>query len=170
MQGRILVFSAADGKLSLVSEKEARGGVYCVLPFQGMLLAGINSRVQLYRCAQLFNDIILVQLFNTSQLLQAHNARAEQSAGAAYPAGRRARVDPARLRSLCLVTAAQQSPGPEHRSALNGALLANSCISVQLPYAPTHTHTHTTPPGTGGSSRTTAHGRWCPRPATPATC
>ena len=49
MQGRILVFSAADGKLSLVSEKETRGAVYNVLPFQGMLLTGINSRVQLYR-------------------------------------------------------------------------------------------------------------------------
>ena len=49
LQGRILVFSALDGKLSLVSEKETRGAVYNVLPFQGMLLTGINSRVQLYR-------------------------------------------------------------------------------------------------------------------------
>ncbi len=48
-QGRILVFSAIDGKLSLVCEKETRGAVYNVLAFQGMLLTGINSRVQLYR-------------------------------------------------------------------------------------------------------------------------
>ena len=52
LQGRILIFSAADGKLSLVSEKETRGAVYNVLAFQGMLLTGINSRVQLYRWQQ----------------------------------------------------------------------------------------------------------------------
>lgn len=48
-QGRVLVFSVLDGKLSLVSEKETRGAVYNVLPFQGSLLTGINSRVQLYK-------------------------------------------------------------------------------------------------------------------------
>lgn len=48
-QGRILLLQVHNGKLQLISEKETRGAVYNLTAFQGKLLAGINSRVQLYR-------------------------------------------------------------------------------------------------------------------------
>jgi DNA damage-binding protein 1 len=50
VQGRIFVLAAAGGKFSVVSEKETRGAVYALAEFQGRLLAGINSRVQMYKC------------------------------------------------------------------------------------------------------------------------
>ncbi|EIE24281.1 hypothetical protein COCSUDRAFT_28729 [Coccomyxa subellipsoidea C-169] len=51
-KGRILVFGAKGGKLSLVCEKEVKGAAYNLHPFQGKLIAGINSRVQLFKWTQ----------------------------------------------------------------------------------------------------------------------
>ncbi|EFN59838.1 hypothetical protein CHLNCDRAFT_29381 [Chlorella variabilis] len=48
-KGRIFVLAAAGGKLCVVCEKETRGAVYSLAEFQGRLLAGINSRVQMYK-------------------------------------------------------------------------------------------------------------------------
>ncbi len=48
-QGRILVFIVEDGKLQLVTEKEAKGAVYNLNAFNGKLLAGINQKIQLYK-------------------------------------------------------------------------------------------------------------------------
>ncbi|KAL3145326.1 hypothetical protein ABBQ38_001586 [Trebouxia sp. C0009 RCD-2024] len=49
-KGRILVLESKPGKhkLHLVFEKDTRGAVYTISGFQGKLIAGINSRVQLY--------------------------------------------------------------------------------------------------------------------------
>lgn len=51
-KGRILLFQVHNGKLHLITEKETRGCVYNINPFQGKLLAGINSRAQLYKWEQ----------------------------------------------------------------------------------------------------------------------
>ena len=51
-KGRIHLFQVHNGKLQLISQKETRGAVYNVNPFHGKLLAGINSRVQLYKWEQ----------------------------------------------------------------------------------------------------------------------
>jgi DNA damage-binding protein 1 len=67
-RGRVLVLSVTGGvgdddgdaemggtsdvtgrRCVLVSQVETRGAVYCLEPFQGMLLAGVNSKTQLYR-------------------------------------------------------------------------------------------------------------------------
>ena len=48
-RGRVLVFRAEDGKLQLVAEKEVKGAVYNLNAFNGKLLAGINSKVELFR-------------------------------------------------------------------------------------------------------------------------
>lgn len=50
-QGRILLFAVRDSgsRLELVAEKDTRGAVFVVLPFQGKLLACVNSKVQLYQ-------------------------------------------------------------------------------------------------------------------------
>lgn len=48
-RGKIRLFSVDDGKLVLVSEIDTKGAVYAIKAFQGQLLAGINSRVHLYR-------------------------------------------------------------------------------------------------------------------------
>jgi DNA damage-binding protein 1 len=53
--GRLLVFAmGGDGNrdLQLVSEKGTKGAVYVLNAFNGKLLAGINSKVQLYRWAE----------------------------------------------------------------------------------------------------------------------
>ncbi|DBA79836.1 TPA: hypothetical protein ACH3X2_007673 [Trebouxia sp. C0005] len=49
-KGRILVLETKpqQNKLHIVCEKETRGAVYTITGFQGKLIAGINSRVQLY--------------------------------------------------------------------------------------------------------------------------
>jgi len=49
VQGRILVFIVEDGKLQLVTEKEAEGPVYNLNAFNGKLLAGIDQNIQLYK-------------------------------------------------------------------------------------------------------------------------
>jgi DNA damage-binding protein 1 len=49
LQGRIFVLAAAGGKFNVVCEKETRGAVYALTEFQGRLLAGLNSRVQMYK-------------------------------------------------------------------------------------------------------------------------
>lgn len=48
IQGRILVFEVSKGKLHLMAEKETKGAVYAIKVINGNLLAGINSRVQVY--------------------------------------------------------------------------------------------------------------------------
>jgi len=47
-KGRILVFSVFDNKLYLAAEKPVAGSVYSLNDFNGKLLAGINSKVQLF--------------------------------------------------------------------------------------------------------------------------
>jgi len=46
--GRLIIFSWADGKLNQVAEKETKGGVWTVLPFNGKLLTTVNSTVRLW--------------------------------------------------------------------------------------------------------------------------
>mmetsp|Transcript_63382 Transcript_63382/g.200458 ORF Transcript_63382/g.200458 Transcript_63382/m.200458 type:complete len:1099 (-) Transcript_63382:192-3488(-) len=48
-RGRVLVFSAEGGSLLLVAEKEVKGAVYNVNMLGGKLLAGINSKIQLFK-------------------------------------------------------------------------------------------------------------------------
>lgn len=53
-QGRILVFGvtglhSGERKLQLVAEKEVKGSVYCLNAFNGKVLAGVNSKAQLYK-------------------------------------------------------------------------------------------------------------------------
>ena len=48
-RGRILVLKAEEGRLTLVAEKETKGAVYNLNSFNGKLLAGINSKVQLFK-------------------------------------------------------------------------------------------------------------------------
>uniref|UniRef100_A0A061SBD9 DNA damage-binding protein 1 n=1 Tax=Tetraselmis sp. GSL018 TaxID=582737 RepID=A0A061SBD9_9CHLO len=48
-KGRLLVFQVLSGSLVLVAEREVKGAVYNLNAFQGGLLAGINSRIQLFR-------------------------------------------------------------------------------------------------------------------------
>lgn len=48
--GRIIVLQVNEQRqIRIVTEIETNGSVFSVVPFQGMLLAGINSKVQLYR-------------------------------------------------------------------------------------------------------------------------
>lgn len=51
-KGRILVLQYEDSKLQVLAEKEVKGAVYCMLPFQGKLLACTNNRVQLFKWQQ----------------------------------------------------------------------------------------------------------------------
>lgn len=52
-QGRILIFSilghGCDRKLHLCCEKDVTGAVYCVMEFQGQLVAGVNSKTDIYK-------------------------------------------------------------------------------------------------------------------------
>lgn len=43
-----MVFEVSKGKLHLMAEKETKGAVYAIKVINGNLLAGINSRVQVY--------------------------------------------------------------------------------------------------------------------------
>ena len=56
-RGRILVFKVIDDVLSLVCEKEVRGAVYNLNPFQGKLLAGINSKLELFKWSPRDDDV-----------------------------------------------------------------------------------------------------------------
>ncbi|XP_015904539.1 DNA damage-binding protein 1 [Parasteatoda tepidariorum] len=47
-QGRFVIFQWKDGKLTQVAEKEIKGAPYCIVEFNGKLLASINSTVRLY--------------------------------------------------------------------------------------------------------------------------
>uniref|UniRef100_A0A0N7ZDQ0 DNA damage-binding protein 1 n=1 Tax=Scylla olivacea TaxID=85551 RepID=A0A0N7ZDQ0_SCYOL len=47
-QGRIILFSYAEGKLQQVAEKEIKGACYSLCEFQGKLLASISSTVRLF--------------------------------------------------------------------------------------------------------------------------
>ncbi|EFA82352.1 UV-damaged DNA binding protein1 [Heterostelium album PN500] len=47
-KGRILVFRIEDNRLILLDEVALPACVYCLLPFNGRLLAGINKRVQAF--------------------------------------------------------------------------------------------------------------------------
>jgi len=49
-KGRILVFQVLNKKLALCVEREVKGAVYNLNDFNGFVLAGINSRVQLFEC------------------------------------------------------------------------------------------------------------------------
>ncbi|CAI5722603.1 unnamed protein product [Hyaloperonospora brassicae] len=55
-QGRILVFAVVgihgERKLQLVAEKEVKGAVYCLNAFNGKVLAGVNSKAQLYKWSE----------------------------------------------------------------------------------------------------------------------
>uniref|UniRef100_A0AAV1TCU6 DNA damage-binding protein 1 n=1 Tax=Peronospora matthiolae TaxID=2874970 RepID=A0AAV1TCU6_9STRA len=55
-QGRILVFAVTgihgERKLQLVAEKEVKGAVYCLNAFNGKVLAGVNSKAQLYKWSE----------------------------------------------------------------------------------------------------------------------
>ncbi|DAZ92907.1 TPA: LOW QUALITY PROTEIN: hypothetical protein N0F65_013069, partial [Lagenidium giganteum] len=55
-QGRILVFSISgihgERKLQLVTEREVKGSVFCLNAFNGKVLAGVNSKVQLYKWSE----------------------------------------------------------------------------------------------------------------------
>ncbi|XP_065339552.1 DNA damage-binding protein 1 [Cloeon dipterum] len=46
--GRIVVFLFEESKLTQVSEKEIKGACYCLIEFNGKLLAAINSTVRLF--------------------------------------------------------------------------------------------------------------------------
>jgi DNA damage-binding protein 1 len=48
-RGRLLVLSVQDNNLKLVAELETKGAVYSLASFSGKLLAGVNSKVQLYK-------------------------------------------------------------------------------------------------------------------------
>jgi DNA damage-binding protein 1 len=48
-RGRLLLFQIVDGTIKLVNETETSGCVYSLAQFQGRLIAGINSRVQLFK-------------------------------------------------------------------------------------------------------------------------
>jgi len=48
-KGRILIFSMNEGKHKLVLETETKGAVYSLSAFNGKFLAGINSKVALYK-------------------------------------------------------------------------------------------------------------------------
>lgn len=48
-RGRVLVFKVVRDTLVLVAEKEVKGAVYNLNAFNGKLLAGVNSKVQLFR-------------------------------------------------------------------------------------------------------------------------
>jgi len=48
-KGRLLVFTAVENKLRLVTETETKGAVYALNDFNGKLLAGINSKIQLFK-------------------------------------------------------------------------------------------------------------------------
>jgi len=48
-RGRILVFGVVDNKLKLVTEAETKGAVYSLNLFNKKLLAGINSKIQLFK-------------------------------------------------------------------------------------------------------------------------
>ena len=48
-RGRVLVFTVVRDELVLVAEKEVKGAVYNLNAFNGKLLAGVNSKVQLFR-------------------------------------------------------------------------------------------------------------------------
>lgn len=56
-QGRILVFAVTglhggERKLQLVAEKEVKGAVYSLNAFNGKVLAGVNSKAQLYKWSE----------------------------------------------------------------------------------------------------------------------
>eukprot|EP01127_Copromyxa_protea_P023248 TRINITY_DN865_c0_g1_i1.p1 TRINITY_DN865_c0_g1~~TRINITY_DN865_c0_g1_i1.p1 ORF type:complete len:1101 (-),score=191.49 TRINITY_DN865_c0_g1_i1:52-3354(-) len=48
-KGRILVYSVNDGKLRLEAETSIRGAAYSIADFNGKILAGVNSKVQLLK-------------------------------------------------------------------------------------------------------------------------
>lgn len=56
-RGRILVFKVDDDALVLVSEKEVRGAVYNLNAFKGKLLAGINSKLELFKWMQREDEV-----------------------------------------------------------------------------------------------------------------
>jgi DNA damage-binding protein 1 len=47
-KGRILVFEAREGKLALVAQKRTTGAVYNLNALRGKLVAGVNSKIQVF--------------------------------------------------------------------------------------------------------------------------
>lgn len=45
--------ASEERKLRLVTEKEVKGGTYCLNSFNGKLLAAVNSKIELFRLAVL---------------------------------------------------------------------------------------------------------------------
>ncbi|GAM28062.1 hypothetical protein SAMD00019534_112380 [Acytostelium subglobosum LB1] len=72
-KGRILVFKIDDNKLFLVHELPLMGCAYCLLPFNGRLLAGINKRVQLFGWDAINNKLTADHVYN-GQTLSIHLA------------------------------------------------------------------------------------------------
>ena len=46
------MFQVVDGTIKLVSETETSGCVYSMANFQGKVIAGINTRVQLFKFSE----------------------------------------------------------------------------------------------------------------------
>jgi len=60
--GRLLVFGVVDGKLELAHETSVKGAVYDIQTLAGGILAGINSKVCLYRCKAVEDGLYGLQL------------------------------------------------------------------------------------------------------------
>eukprot|EP01127_Copromyxa_protea_P023249 TRINITY_DN865_c0_g2_i1.p1 TRINITY_DN865_c0_g2~~TRINITY_DN865_c0_g2_i1.p1 ORF type:complete len:1099 (-),score=249.89 TRINITY_DN865_c0_g2_i1:13-2826(-) len=56
-KGRILVFSVNDGKLRLETETSVRGAAYSVVDFNGKILVGVNSKVQMLAWTEQENGV-----------------------------------------------------------------------------------------------------------------
>ena len=54
------MFKVVNNKLILCMEREVKGAVYNLNDFNGYILAGINSRVQLFECLQKVIQILLL--------------------------------------------------------------------------------------------------------------
>eukprot|EP00743_Colponemidia_sp_Colp-15_P005247 GILK01005646.1.p1 GENE.GILK01005646.1~~GILK01005646.1.p1 ORF type:complete len:1143 (+),score=205.41 GILK01005646.1:93-3431(+) len=48
-RGRLLVYTVVDKKLQIVTEKETKGAVYTIHPFNGKLLGSVNSKIQIWK-------------------------------------------------------------------------------------------------------------------------
>jgi DNA damage-binding protein 1 len=56
--GRILVYTVAANKLVQVAELTTRGAVYCLVPYNGRMLAGVNSQVMVLSLTQTQEGIL----------------------------------------------------------------------------------------------------------------
>jgi DNA damage-binding protein 1 len=56
--GRLILYTVANNKLVLVAELTMRGAVYCLAPYNGRLLAGVNSQVMVLSVTQTEDGIL----------------------------------------------------------------------------------------------------------------